>query len=126
VTAREVLDGIKAREARRQAMIEDGSYRVTQARCDDPERCGTHFQHPQNVAIETSHHKSYISHLEALADHSARLTGALERVLAIADNVDALHAELPEPHGLATVGYARAVRDFRAAIENALTKDKSQ
>jgi hypothetical protein len=83
VTAREVLDGIKAREARRQAMIEDGSYRVTQTRCNDPERCGTHFQHPQNVAVETSHHGSYTSHLEALADHSALLTAAVEAVLTL-------------------------------------------
>jgi hypothetical protein len=60
------------------------------------------------------------NNFEPYTDREVRLTKAIEAVLAIADNADALHAELPEPHGLATVGYERAVRDFRRAIENAL------
>ena len=62
------LGEIEARLARRDAMIEDGSDKITRTRCNDPERDGFHSQHPYQVSTETSHHNSYISHLEALAD----------------------------------------------------------
>jgi hypothetical protein len=119
-SAREVLDGIKAREARRQAMIEDGSYRVTQTRCNDPERCGIHFQHPQNVTVETSHHGSYTSHLEALADHSARLAAAVEAVLGIQDiRMDSEHGD---PAFL--LGWEAALEEVQARIERALQEGR--
>lgn len=78
------LDRIRRREDRRQAMIEDGSYRITQMRCNDPERHGIHGSHPANVWPETSLHPSYISHLEALADSVPNLLRAVEAVEKVA------------------------------------------
>lgn len=63
------LDTIEARFAHRERMVNDGTYKVTRTRCNDPESCSTHWPHPKRVTTETSHHDSYISHLEALADH---------------------------------------------------------
>ena len=127
MTAREVLDGITRRESRRQAMIEDGSYKVNQTRCNDPERCGVHMRHPENVRVETSHHHSYISHLEALADHTARLTRAVEDILGLHRPIT--HHFLTPPAG--SVEVCHSCREEYpcptvAAIEDALNPKEGQ
>jgi hypothetical protein len=60
---------------------------------------------------------SDVHYLRTLARNQA---AALEAVERLAVNVEALFAEMPEPHGASTRAYATAIRDFRATIRAAL------
>ena len=85
------LGEIEARVARREAMIEDGSDKITRTRCNDPESHYTHSPHPKQVAIEVSLHNSYVSHLEALADSVPYLLTELRKRDDALARVEALH-----------------------------------